>query len=46
MCGLYLESDGAACEECKKSVTERRKTICNYDDLENMEDTENEQYYL
>jgi len=45
MCGLYLDSDGAACEECIKTVQERRKVTDNYKNLEYKEDPINE-YYL
>lgn len=46
MCGLYLISDGAACEECIKAATERRKVFKNYDNLKNKEEPESEQYTL
>ena len=46
MCGLYLESDGASCEECIKAASERRKVIKNYDNLKNKEELESEQYTL
>lgn len=45
MCGLYLELDGAACEECIKAAYGRRKVTDNYKDLEYKEDPINE-YYL
>lgn len=45
MCGLYLESDSVACEECKKAATERRKVTDNYKNLEYKEVPINE-YYL
>lgn len=44
MCGLYLDSDGAACEECIKAAHGRRKVTDNYKDLEYKEEPENEHY--
>lgn len=44
MCGLYLDIDGTACEECIKVMKNRHKETNNHIDSEYKEDAENEYY--